>query len=325
MAYREREHGRPVFVQVVWEADTVGDLPPASAVSFLDRAVVLADNSFWAWDGRIWRQTGGTVAVTIADGADVAEGATADAAVVTDTVGTLSGKLRGLIKWAFERMPASLGQKAMAASLPVVVASDQSAVPVSGTFFQATQPVSLAVAPSTPVTGTFFQATQPVSAASLPLPAGASTAALQTQPGVDIGDVTVNNGVAGAAVNVQDGGNSLTVDGTVTGNPATYFGKTITYVNVNQGAAGTTVLAAAQGANKHKVVGLALTMSLTGTLKLTDGVVDLVGPFDFAVNGGFVIPAGILPISETGDINRALNLVTTLGAARGVVAILSEP
>lgn len=35
--------------------------------------------------------------------------------------------------------------------------------PVSGTFFQATQPVSIASMPSTPVTGTFFQATQPVS------------------------------------------------------------------------------------------------------------------------------------------------------------------
>lgn len=35
-------------------------------------------------------------------------------------------------------------------------------------------------APTTAVTGTFFQATQPVSAASLPLPSGASTAANQT-------------------------------------------------------------------------------------------------------------------------------------------------
>lgn len=34
------------------------------------------------------------------------------------------------------------------------------------------------------------------------------------QPGVDIGDVTVNNGSGGAAVNIQDGGNSITVDAT---------------------------------------------------------------------------------------------------------------
>ena len=39
--------------------------------------------------------------------------------------------------------------------------------------------------------------TQPISASSLPLPTGAATSALQTQPGVDIGDVTVNN-AAGA-------------------------------------------------------------------------------------------------------------------------------
>jgi len=38
------------------------------------------------------------------------------------------------------------GQALMAASVPVVIASDQSAVPVSGTFWQATQPVSGTVA-----------------------------------------------------------------------------------------------------------------------------------------------------------------------------------
>lgn len=47
------------------------------------------------------------------------------------------------------------------------------------------------------------------------LPTGAATAALQTQPGVDIGDVTINNASGASAVNIQDGGNSITVDGTV--------------------------------------------------------------------------------------------------------------
>lgn len=56
----------------------------------------------------------------------------------------------------------------------------------------------------------------PVSAAALPLPAGAATAALQTQPGIDIGDVTVNNAAGAGAVNIQDGGNSITVDGPLT-------------------------------------------------------------------------------------------------------------
>jgi hypothetical protein len=40
---------------------------------------------------------GGGGAVTIADGADVALGATTDAAVTTNTTGTISGKLRGIV------------------------------------------------------------------------------------------------------------------------------------------------------------------------------------------------------------------------------------
>src|ERR1019366_52903 len=36
----------------------------------------------------------------------------------------------------------ALGQALMAASSPVVIASNQSAIPVTGTFFQATQPIS---------------------------------------------------------------------------------------------------------------------------------------------------------------------------------------
>lgn len=72
------------------------------------------------------------------------------------------------------KMPV-LGQGLMAASQPVVIASNQSAVPVSGTFWQTTQPVSIATMPSTPVTGTFWQTTQPVSIATLPsLAAGAA-------------------------------------------------------------------------------------------------------------------------------------------------------
>lgn len=40
----------------------------------------------------------GGSAVSIADGSDVAEGATADAAITSDVAGTVSGKLRGLVK-----------------------------------------------------------------------------------------------------------------------------------------------------------------------------------------------------------------------------------
>jgi hypothetical protein len=61
-------------------------------------------------------------------------------------------------------------------------------VPVTGTFFQTTQPVSLATAPTTPVTGTFFQTTQPVSFATAPTtptqPSGFSSSPLTAQVNV---------------------------------------------------------------------------------------------------------------------------------------------
>jgi len=81
------------------------------------------------------------IAGAIVDGGDVTQGTTTDAVIVTDAAGTVSGKLRGLVKWAFERMPASLGQKTKGASLPVTLASDEDALAVTGTFWQTTQPV----------------------------------------------------------------------------------------------------------------------------------------------------------------------------------------
>lgn len=76
-------------------------------------------------------------------------------------------------------------------------------VPVSGTLAvnvgltdaqlrASAVPVSLAsttISGSVAVTGTFWQATQPVSAAALPLPAGASTSALQTTGNTSLGNI----------------------------------------------------------------------------------------------------------------------------------------
>lgn len=64
--------------------------------------------------------------------------------------------------------------------------------------------------------------TLPVSLASVPSHnvTNAGTFAVQStnqaNSGVDIGDVTINNSTGAAAVNIQDGGNSITVDGSVT-------------------------------------------------------------------------------------------------------------
>lgn len=56
-----------------------------------------------------------------------------------------------------------------------------------------------------------------VLATDVALPTGANAIGkLAANDGVDIGDVTINNASGGSAVNIQDGGNSITVDGTIT-------------------------------------------------------------------------------------------------------------
>lgn len=60
-------------------------------------------------------------------------------------------------------------------------------------------------------------------------------------PGVDIGDVTVNNAAGASAVNIQDGGNSVTVDGTVTANAGTGDRSTVGNVAHDSGDSGNPV------------------------------------------------------------------------------------
>jgi hypothetical protein len=87
------------------------------------------------------------------------------------------------------------GQQAMAASLPVVIASNQSAVAVSGTVTAELSATDNAVLDT--------------------IDAVLDTINAKLVTGTDIGDVTINNSTGAAAVNIQDGGNTITVDGTV--------------------------------------------------------------------------------------------------------------
>lgn len=143
---------------------------------------------------------------TIADGADSAEGVTTDAAVISDAAGTISAKLRGLIKWAFERMPASLGSKTSASSLPVVIASDQVAVAVTGTV--TTSPPANASTNLSQVGGSAISEGQKVMTASLPVVIASDQSAVPVS-----GTVTAN---AGTNLNTS----ALALDATLTGGTA---------------------------------------------------------------------------------------------------------
>jgi len=181
----------------------------------------------------------------------------ADNIVLSAAIGTgdtLSADEVGSVKLPYGKVdlggngvsvPWVAGQQAMAASAPVVVASDQTAIPVGdgGGSLTVDAPVG------TPVfvrlsDGSSAIATLPVSAASLPLPSGAATAAKQPAigtAGTASTDVITVQGIAsmtalkidGSAVTqpVSDGGGSLTVDGSVSvsglvpGVSATSLGK----------------------------------------------------------------------------------------------------
>lgn len=76
-------------------------------------------------------------------------------------------------------------------------------------------PVSLASVPTHAVTGSFWQATQPVSAASLPLPAGASTSAAQGTGNTSLGNIdTKTPALVSGRVPVDGSGVTQPVSGT---------------------------------------------------------------------------------------------------------------
>ncbi|MEO6293046.1 MAG: hypothetical protein ABIO88_10560 [Burkholderiaceae bacterium] len=134
---------------------------------------------------------GGGGAVTVADGADIAQGALADAAVVTDANGSISGKLRGLVKMFASVWDSGNGRFKV----------DGSAVtqPVSGTVTAnqgGTWTVGISASQTMAVTnaGTFaVQAAQSGTwnitniSGTISLPTGASTSALQSTINTTLG------------------------------------------------------------------------------------------------------------------------------------------
>lgn len=120
-------------------------------------------------------------------------GAVNEAAPGSDTASSgLNGRLQRIaqrLTSLIALLPASLGQKTSAASLAVVVSSDQSTIPVSGPLTDV-ELRAAAVPVSGPLTDAELRAAAvPISAASLPLPSGAALEATQAANGVLLGAV----------------------------------------------------------------------------------------------------------------------------------------
>lgn len=150
---------------------------------------------------------GGGGASTIADGADVTQGALADAAATAGGAGSLSAKLR-LMTTQLSTLNTTLGSPAQAGAT----------VAVTGTFFQVTQPISGTVTVSGPTPDGTAASTNPV------LVAG-------TTDGTATGAVAVPKITAGGVLSVDGSASTQPVSGTVAvttiipGTAATNLGK----------------------------------------------------------------------------------------------------
>lgn len=99
---------------------------------------------------------------------------------------------------------------------------------------------------------------------------------------------------------------------------------TPSYAPINQGASGTTVLAAAVAGKKHKVFAWFLSLANDGTIRFQGGVTDLTG--NIKVDGQLQPVGhgpGELPLFETAA-GVALNIVTTQ-VAQGYIIFVTEP
>ena len=164
---------------------------------------VTVDNASVAVTGTFWQATQPVSAVAL----PLPSGAAADA---TLTGGTQTTRLTDGTNTASVKAASTA---AVAADKAVVVAvSPNNTVGVTGTFWQSTQPVSIASMPSTPVTGTFWQSTQPVSLAT-------NTPDVTDRSARLLGHVTVDN--ASLAVTGTFWQATQPVSGTVTANAGT--------------------------------------------------------------------------------------------------------
>lgn len=180
---------------------------PISGTVTVNQPVAVTDNGgSITVDGTVSSTQSGTWNITNVSGTISLPTGASTSALQTTTNSSLS---------SIDSKTPSLGQALMAASTPIVIASNQTTVPVS----VASLPLPTGAATEATLSSLNSKVTVvntgAVVVSSSALPTGAATAALQTQPGVDIGDVTINNASGAAAVNIQDGGNSITVDGTV--------------------------------------------------------------------------------------------------------------
>lgn len=318
-------HGNDRGARWVDGDPTTGDIARATTDEGSSQAEVQHSRNY-VWDGisawvRMTQPGGGTGggggAVTIADGADVAQGTTTDLSTANTVVGLLKAikaAVQGTLTvgthavtqsggpWTsnvtqFGGVNISTGTGAGGTGIPRVTISNDSSL-------AANQSVNTAQFGGTNVsTGT-----------------GAG--------GAGIPRVTVSNdsnvlATQSGTWTVQPGNTANTtawkVDGSAVTQPvslATGGGKTLAFASVSVAASGQNAIVAADATRKIKVYAYVLVADAAVTAKWQNASTDLTGPMSLAANGGVSaigLPSGHL--MET-SVNQALNL--NLGSAVGV-------
>lgn len=176
---------------------------------------------------------------------------------------------------------------------------------VTGSFFQATQPVSLAVAPTTPVTGTFWQTTQPISG-TVTATGPITDTQIRATPLPVSGTVTANAGtgtmaVSGPLTDTQIRATALPVSGT--------------FFQATQPVSGTVTANATLAAETTKVIGtvnVAAAQSIAATQSGTWNVTN--------VSGTVSLPTGASTSALQTTGNTSLSSIDTKLIADSIVA-----
>lgn len=219
---------------------------------------------------------------------------------------------------------------------------------VSGTEMQ----VDVLTMPTVAVTGTFYQATQPISAASLPLPSGAATEStlsslngkvtacntgavvissalpagtnaigkLAANSGVDIGDVDVTSAPARSATTDTITA-KLATDAIMNGTAA----LTPKFAVIAASSSGNNTLVAAVTSKKIRVLAALLISNGSVNVKFQSGAsgTDLTGLAYLVANTGFTLPFNPVGWFETGS-NTLLNLNLSGAVAIGGMLVYVE-
>ncbi|MDD5059444.1 MAG: hypothetical protein PHQ60_16425 [Sideroxydans sp.] len=219
-------------------------------------------------------------ATTIADGADATQGKIADAAVVTNAAGTVSGKLRGVVKLLGDVVAALAG--ILTVKIDQTTPGTTNKVVISGT---ATVDGAVVVSGTATVDG-------------------------DVDANLQVGDADVG---ALNPVPVSDAGDSLTVDGVVTAHDTPRgFSSGLTHTPAADTAAVVTLPAAGEGLS-HVIRGVAWGYSEAptgGSLTIEDGAGTTVFHVPITAAG-----PGFIPVFGKGSANTAL--VITLAAGGG--------